>query len=374
MRLRCLKFFAIHFCFLANYPLLHSQGCCSGGSGSPIAGNASQGVLAQHQMELASSLQYIYSDKFLTGNGESSPLFQSFSSKYLYNRVAYGITKDLTISLEGGYYLNKTQTELNAAGKIQSSGFGDMIIFPRYDILNRKRLDKHDELTIGLGYKIPLGKYNDSHVVFTNPTTGRQYFTISPPLVQPTNGSQDVLFYLFYMHSGWPKNIRFFANSMYIKKGWNALGEKFGDFTAVNVFVSRTFMHSLGITLQCNAEWVQKMRYNENVDVLALYNVDVNSTGSKKISLIPQFSYSYKTCTIYGLAEVPLYQKVQGTQIGIQQQFTMGLSYRFFTKKDLKCDDAGNDFTYMCPMKCKGGGSNSPGICSVCGMQLDKVK
>lgn len=32
-----------------------SQGCCSGGSGSPIAGGVSQGVLQEGQMEFGST-------------------------------------------------------------------------------------------------------------------------------------------------------------------------------------------------------------------------------------------------------------------------------------------------------------------------------
>ena len=41
-----------------------SQGCCSGGSGSPIAGGYSQGVLRGKQVELAANYRYTYSDKF----------------------------------------------------------------------------------------------------------------------------------------------------------------------------------------------------------------------------------------------------------------------------------------------------------------------
>ena len=47
--------------------------------------------------------------------------------------------------------------------------------------------------------KIPLGKYNDSSLVYEDPFTGQKQFTTSAPTVQPTNGSHDLFFYGFAM-------------------------------------------------------------------------------------------------------------------------------------------------------------------------------
>jgi hypothetical protein len=47
---------------------LFSQGCCSGGSGSPIAGGSSQSVLQKGQMEIGSNYQYALSSKVFTGS------------------------------------------------------------------------------------------------------------------------------------------------------------------------------------------------------------------------------------------------------------------------------------------------------------------
>lgn len=312
---------------------VHAQGCCSGGSGSPIAGGASQGVLQDRQMEIAANYQYLSSDKFLVGDRDTARLFDNLNSNYLYLRLAYGVTKDLTMSVESGYFLNKTQFGLNGIDTIRSAGIGDLILFPRYDILNTTSETKRTEITIGMGYKIPLGKYNDSTVVYTDPNTGQKFYTTSPPTVQPTNGSQDFIFYGFFFR-GYPlKNFRIFANALYMKKGWNALGQKFGDYSSVGLFVSKTFFEKLGITLQVKGEYVGKMKYDKNIDMLALYNVDVTSTGSRKIFFVPQLNFTHKDFTIYALSEIPMYQYVNGTQVASEHQFTMGISYRFFTYK-----------------------------------------
>src|SRR5438105_1859658 len=91
----------------------HAQGCCSGVSGSPIAGGASQGVLSDRQMEIAGTFQYIKTDSFKAGDRDTSRLFDSFTSNYLYFKAAYGFTKDFTFSVESGYFLKKTQIGLD---------------------------------------------------------------------------------------------------------------------------------------------------------------------------------------------------------------------------------------------------------------------
>ncbi|TAL57402.1 MAG: hypothetical protein EPN85_14185 [Bacteroidetes bacterium] len=354
-----------------------SQGCCAGGSGSPIAGGASQGVLLDRQMELASNFQYISSSRFLTKDIDTVKLFENFNSKYLYTKIAYGFTKDLTVSLEAGYFFNKTQTGLfdsitDKSEEIKSSGTADLILFPRYDVLNRTTETKRVEITLGLGYKIPLGKHNDSTLVYTNPVSGQKIFTTSPPLVQPTNGSHDIIFYSFFFR-GFPQhNFRLFANTLYIKKGWNSLGEKFGDYIGIGLFAGKTFYEKLGVTLQLKGEHIGKMKPAENVDLLAFYNIDTASTGSRKISLLPQVSFSYKSFTFFVLYELPLYEYVNGSQLASQHQFTFGISYRFFTVKS-SIPKSGED-VYSCSMKCPEGISNKPGKCRGCGMELIKEK
>ena len=364
-------------CFLLHAEAVFSQGCCSGGSGSPIAGGASQGVLLDRQMELGTNFQYINSNKFLAKDKDTAQLFDHYNSKYLYYKIAYGVTKDFTMSLEAGYFINKSQFGLNDTidtylDSIHSSGIADLIIFPRYDVFNHTDEKKRVELTLGLGYKIPLGKHGDSTISWLDQNTGQAYYTTSPPLVQPTNGSQDIIFYAFFFR-GFPlHNFRLFANSLYIKKGWNSLGEKFGNYTSLGLFAGKTFFEKLGVTLQVKGEMVGKMQAAPDVDLVALYNVYTSSTGSKKIMFVPQVSYSIKNMTLFALSEYPLYEYVNGTQLASQHQFTFGISYRFFTARSI-IPKSGED-VYVCEMKCEKGKSNKPGKCRVCGMELKKEK
>lgn len=321
-----LFYFSIVFLLSNN---IFSQGCCSGGSGSPIAGGASQGVLNSKQLELGGNFQSISTNKFYTRDKDTVKLFDKLSSNYLYMRVAYGVTKDFTMSVESGYFINKTLIGLNKSDTIKSFGIADLIFFPRYDIYNHNTDSTRTEITIGLGIKIPIGKNNDSTVSYTNVITGQKSYTTSPPTVQPTNGSHDFIFYAFFFRGYPKKNFRVFANLMYIKKGWNSLGQKFGDYASIGLFGSTTLKKKIGVTLQLKGEWIDKMVSAPNLDMLAYYNVDIKSTGGTKLLAVPQLSYTHNNLTIYALTEIPLYQYVNGTQVGSQYQFTAGLSYRF---------------------------------------------
>src|SRR3989304_542585 len=347
-----------------------SQGCCSGGSGSPIAGGASQGVLLDRQLEVAGNYQYISTNKFYAQDRDTIPLFKSFNSDYLYMRLAYGVTKDFTMSVESGYFLKKLQIGING-DTAQSKGIGDLLLFPRYDVYNHTDEKKRVELTVGMGWKIPLGTYKDSMITFRDTANNINYYTTSPPTIQPTNGSHDFIFYAFFFR-GFPlHNFRLFANGLYVKKGWNPLGEKFGDYASVGIFAGKTFFKKFGLTLQMKGEMVGKMKSAKYVDLLAFYNVDTASTGGRKVFFVPQISFSHKSFTVYALSEFPIYQYMHKQQIASQHHFTLGISYRFFTTRSI-IPKSGEDY-YSCTMKCEGGGSNTPGNCRVCGMELEKM-
>lgn len=326
------------YCLLCSFIIclipnrIFAQSCCSGGSGSPIAGGTSQGVLDDRQVEIGMNFQYISSKKFFTGDKLSTNFLDNFNSKYLYTRFAYGVSSKFTFSLETGYYFNKTQIGLKKRDTISNSGFGDLIIFPRYCIYTHNTEVSRTEVTLGLGLKIPIGKYLDSSVVYTNPA-GKDFYTPMPPAVMPTTGSNDFIFYGFG-YRGYPeKRFRVFANFLYVRKGWNQLGQKFGDYAGIGLFAGRTFMRKIGVTLQLRGEWIDKMNYDHNIDMLAIYNLDVASTGGRRLLFVPQLNYNYKTLSAYVLSEIPIYQYVNGTAIGSQYLFTLGLSYRFLVYK-----------------------------------------
>lgn len=361
------------------FPSLVNAQCCAGGSGSPIAGGTSQGVLQERQFELNTNFQFISSDKFYKQDAiDTGGTFNSFSSQYQYFRLAYGVTKNFTMSAEGGYYFSKKEVGLNdnPQATYESNGVSDLIFFPRYDVINRTEEKTRTEVTLGLGYKIPLGSYNDS-AGNIEPFSGQVYYVTKPTAVQLSSGAQDFIFYTFLSRQYTEKNFRVFANAMYIRKGWNPNGEKLGDFASVALFAGKTFFDNLGVTLQVRYEWLDTMKINESILLFGRPSTYFpEATGSKKVFISPQLSYSKGKFTLYGSVDFPVYQYLNSsefyTQLGSKNLTTVGLSYRFFVKTSeiKKLKGTGK---YYCPMHPEEV-SDKPGTCSKCGMDLEKAK
>jgi len=338
MRLIVLAIFSLLF---QNFTF--SQGCCSGGGSNPIAGGTATGVLQQYQMEVSLNYQVNQSNKFFEGaeEVEQEGIYDKLSSEYLFLRTDYGISKKLTLSLATGYHLNKTLKEKDTTITLSNSGMGDIIIFPKYDIYNETNGNIRNEVTLGVGLKIPIGSHTDTMEIRPD------IWDLIPPTIQLSTGGTDIILYSFLFREYKKQKLRFFANSLYIKKGYNSLAEKFGDYTSVSLFVNKTFFRKWGLTTQLKAERIGQLQAKQS-KLLELVIVDgypseaINlsekqkSTGSKKWFFIPQLSYSQNGLTVFATSEIPLYQYLNGTQVGSQNQFTVGVNYRFLTKK---CED-----------------------------------
>jgi hypothetical protein len=179
---------------------------------------------------------------------------------------------------------------------------------------------------------MPLGSYDDSTLTFTF-ANGSEFYSTSPPTVQTTMGSNDFILYGLFYKLFKKQKFRLFTNALYIRRGFNPLGQKFGDFASVSVFAGKEIVKRLNATLQLRADWSGGMKGVEHLDLLAYYNIETVSTGSRSLVFVPQLSYYYKSFTVFAMSEIPLYQYMNGTQVGSQHQFTTGLSYRFMAHK-----------------------------------------
>jgi hypothetical protein len=323
--------FVVFFSSLSYF--IYAQGCCSGGAGSPIAGGAATGVLQENQMEISVNFQSNQSNTFYSESNITDPLFNNLTSDYLFFRSDYGISKKLTLSVATGYYLNKSLIETDNSDTISSKGLGDLIIFPRYSVYNKISNFKRTEIALGLGLKMPLGTHKDSTLVYSDEWIGDIY-SLNPPTVQTTNGSNDFMFYSFFFQEYQKRKLRLFMTTLYVDKGFNSLGIKYGDYASLGLFASKTILRNWGLTTQIKLERVDRIQSAENINLLWFYSIDPNSTGSKKVFFTPQLSYSQNGITVFATSEIPLYQYLNGTQVGSQNQFTVGMNYRFLIKKD----------------------------------------
>ena len=92
MRLLIISFFTL----ILN-TIVFSQGCCSGGAGSPIAGGAATGVLQENQMEISINYQNNSSNKFFAANRDTNSLFNNLNSDYFFFRFYSFVCSSLTV-------------------------------------------------------------------------------------------------------------------------------------------------------------------------------------------------------------------------------------------------------------------------------------
>lgn len=385
--------FSIAIIFTVHY--IGAQGCCSGGGGNPLTGATVAGVLQKGELELMNTYQYSRSNRFLSKDSDTIAFFDNLSSNYIFFKADYGITDKLTMSVGGGYYLNRTITEFADTSfvgtemrieqnQINSSGLGDLILFPKYCFYNKTKGVNRTEISLGLGWKIPIGSNADSNFVGysvfpnlddpANPfLDSTEIWAISPPTIQTTTGSHDLMAYGFFFKSFPNRKLRVFANALYVRTGWNSLGLKFGDYANVGLFVGTTLWKKLSLTGQLSGEWVGKMKTNELIDPLAAYSIDTISTGSRKVSFVPQISYNFKGgISLFAFADVPIYQYMRGTQIAAQHQITAGVSYRFNTDRKRKTSQ--NEIKLTSPeTQNKEESFKVWGKCGMCKEKIEKI-
>lgn len=352
--------------------------CCAGGSGSSMSSGNTVGVLGEHEVELGTSVQWVDAEKFYRNDqvaDRSLRTFDGFNSAFQSFKAGYGLTDKFTFSVEGGYYHYKEETGLNGnpATTFRAKGPGDLILFPRYNIFQRTKGNHRQEATLGLGYKLPLGSYNDS-TGNVEPFSGQLYYVSKPTAVQLSSGGQDIIFYAFLYQGYLKQQFKVYANAFYIHKGWNPNGEKLGDYASVSLFAGKTLLKNLGFTVQLRYEWMDVMQTNESVLLFGRpSNYFPEATGYSKVFITPQLSYTWGKFTVYAASDLPVYQYLNTsehyTQVGSQHQTTVGLSFRFKAKKRVQ-EYPYSTTVYQCPMHPEET-SAKPGHCPKCGMDLE---
>jgi hypothetical protein len=142
-----------------------------------------------------------------------------------------------------------------------------------------------------------------------------------------------------------------------------------GDFASIGLYAGKSFFDRLGVTLQLRGEWMDEMSINKDILLYAYPNYDPYATGYKKVFITPQLSWSFGNFGIFALADIPVYQNVNKTQVVTELQATLGLSYRFFAMKSRF--DKVEMGEFICPMHPEVT-STFMGACPKCGMDLEK--
>ena len=123
---------------------------CAGGAAvgglSNITGSTYSGVMKEKQFNAILFYNYSFGNKYLRGTDEAEQgEIKKIYSNYLGLLLSYGVTKDISIDADFGYFINKTQDFF--IDDTTGHGPSHISIIAKYNVLN----DLEDEWDVSIG-------------------------------------------------------------------------------------------------------------------------------------------------------------------------------------------------------------------------------
>lgn len=232
--------------------------------------------------------------------------------------AAYGVTKRLTIELDAGYFINKTQV-WNRGDIIEGSGFSNGTLTFKYGTIIRPV--QQVELTTGFGIRFPF-------------TANPQYVNGAKlnADVQPSTNAFGISEMLFF-NKGFPAiTLRLFSINRYEynfrhKNDYiQPTDYKYGNVLLNSVFVSKKIMKYFFGILQVRNEW----KTNDKDFLNTEDQHKVINSGYDLVTVSPQLSYSIAgKWNITVSYDIPVYKNYNGKQMTPAYSFALSLTRDF---------------------------------------------
>lgn len=223
-----------------------------------------------------------------SGDGETSSL---------HYEILYGLTKDLSITLEIPQILR------SSADNQTNSGLGDILLRGKYQLYRRDTLGAQDKLSAILGIKLPTGD---------DDAPGRL-----------GTGTTDFLFGLSAGHES--RTWYHFATLRYLLRGRHS-GFEPGDKLLYDVSIGyrpwqREYLEwDLVGLLELSGEY----EFSDE-----LKDVTDRNSGGNTIWFGPSILYSYRNIMIKGGIQMPVYQNLKGDQNHDNFRTVFAIEYHF---------------------------------------------
>lgn len=280
--------------------------------GSPSANSSSVGVLDKNSLRVYLFYRHNFLDTYFEGSNASNQ--KSFLTNSFYNYsgliVAFGLTDRLTVEIENGYFINKTQNFKIADLELKSRGFGLSNGNLNFKYAFIKNEEKNIELTSGVGIKYSLSfepLYVDGIrlVVDLQPSTNAFGFNI--PLI--------------FIKSFPDKGLRIISNNKFEYNFKNSENYTFGSSISNSFMVSKKLSDKFSGICQLKHDY----RFEDYGNSAPAIN-----TGARILSAMFATSYSFaENWSANGLFEIPVFQFYNGRQLGLKYAFGFGISKEF---------------------------------------------
>jgi hypothetical protein len=295
-------------------PKLFGQACCT--AGTPLLSSLETASTPLNNFQVGLSYRYnsitsLYANEVNLNDGNR----KRFSKSYIL-QIDYGILKNISITSLLSFVIQEREitTLETSVDKLKTSGFGDGLILLKYNIIPITIVDEL-EFSVGGGLKIPLG---DSQLSSNE--------LLIPADMQPGAGSWDYITWVYFSQGRLfklPLNV--ISNFTYRINGTNNRFEV-KDF---NYQFGNELIAQLGFAYRTDfiADFSLFLRYrNAQSDITKQF--EVPNTGGNWIYLVPGINFKIDDSkTIRISSEIPLYIKVNGTQLTTSYTTTLAFYY-----------------------------------------------
>ena len=281
----------------------NAQCGCAGASIAgitPIETGTNVGVLRQHYLKATTFYKSGFGDKYYSEDHEAAKgLFNKYKYDFIGLNAGYGLTNNMTVELETGYFLNKMQDFY--IYKYESSGFSHMNALVKYRVYGNS--DAAFEYTAGMGVKMPMSTAGDTSYQNILPST-RAFGGI-------------IHSFLYKGIPDWGLNM-FLINRAEINTE-NKSDYKYGFSLFSSLFFSRAIIDNLSAGLEIRDEYRARDEYQGK---------KVKDSGGSIVVVSPQLNYRISNFNIAAMYDFPVYNYYYGNQLANSYSFGMKLTWQ----------------------------------------------
>jgi hypothetical protein len=285
----------------------YSQCCCVG---TPSGGTTSIGILGQNVLRATLFARYSQSNDYYQGSSkvnQSGVYVQKANFKYVGAIVGYGITDDITLETEFGYFLNKTWQYSIATPDVVGSGLSSLVVSAKYNLFNS--MEDMFEITAGVGAKLP---FSTKPQIVDNVELNQD--------LQPSSGAYGAVLQAF-IHKGFPdSDINLFLMNRTEINGSNTFPfpYRYGNSYITSLYASKKIIESLVGMLQLRYD----IRNQDERDGKPFEN-----SGGYSFIVSPQLSYHIDKLNFSVLCDIPVYKYYNNKQLANAYSAAFNISY-----------------------------------------------
>ena len=288
--------------FIASVSQVYSQACCT--AGSPLLSSLETSTTQKGNLQIGLSYVYNLLDDVYEETNYLNDNTRNRISQSILMQADYGVSENF--SLSGLFtYINQERNisaYQGATNTVSASGIGDALLLIKYNLVPLTIL-KEQELSFGLGTKIPLGKSDLT-------SNG----LLLPADMQPGTGSWDFILWSYYSQGRlFELPLNLVINFSYRQNGTNErFGNNNGSYKFGNELITqlgfgyRTDL-PIDFTLLTRMRITGKDHFLEN---------PIPNTGGNWLYLVPGINIKVYRSIVFRLtSEIPIYRNLNGTQL-----------------------------------------------------------